>query len=121
MCYASTALLWTRAPVAQVTAYVAGHFAMGCWSGGSILMCNWPCTYVLPIVFYSMRLCATQTRIPLAVAPFSRAEAAERKLAVPRADERPVFGIKSTKNFIVSNAVENILAGVVPHARACTV
>lgn len=33
-----------------------------------------------------------------------------RKAAVPRRDERPVYGLKTSKNFVVSNAVENILA-----------
>lgn len=33
-----------------------------------------------------------------------------RKDAVPRRDERPVYGLKTSKNFVVSNAVENILA-----------
>ena len=34
-----------------------------------------------------------------------------RKAAVPRRDDRPVYGLKTSKNFVVSNAVENILAG----------
>jgi hypothetical protein len=35
----------------------------------------------------------------------------ERKPAVPKKDEKPIYGLKSSKNFIVSNAVENILSG----------
>ncbi len=29
---------------------------------------------------------------------------------VPKKDEKPIMGLKSNKNFIVTNAVENILA-----------
>ena len=36
---------------------------------------------------------------------------AERKPAVPKRDEKPIHGLVSDKNFIVANAVENILAG----------
>jgi len=31
-------------------------------------------------------------------------------VAVPKKDEKPIMGLVSDKNFIVSNAVENILA-----------
>lgn len=31
-------------------------------------------------------------------------------MAVPKLDEKPIMGLVSDKNFIVSNAVENILA-----------
>jgi len=34
----------------------------------------------------------------------------EAKPAVPKKDERPIHGLVSDKNFIVANAVENILA-----------
>ncbi len=34
----------------------------------------------------------------------------EKKAAVPKKDEKPIMGLVSDKNFIVSNAVENILA-----------
>lgn len=33
-----------------------------------------------------------------------------KKAAVPKKDEKPIMGLVSDKNFIVSNAVENILA-----------
>ena len=33
-----------------------------------------------------------------------------KKVPVPRKDEKPIMGLVSDKNFIVSNAVENILA-----------
>ena len=33
-----------------------------------------------------------------------------KKVAVPLKDEKPIMGLVSDKNFIVSNAVENILA-----------
>ncbi len=34
-----------------------------------------------------------------------------KKQAVPKRDEKPIHGLVSDKNFIVANAVENILAG----------
>lgn len=37
--------------------------------------------------------------------------AGEKKVAVPKMDEKPIQGLVSDKNFIVANAVENILAG----------
>ncbi len=40
---------------------------------------------------------------------FNRTSGA-RKAAVPRREDRPVYGLKTSKNFVVSNAVENILA-----------
>jgi hypothetical protein len=33
-----------------------------------------------------------------------------KKIPVPKKDEKPIMGLVSDKNFIVSNAVENILA-----------
>ena len=33
-----------------------------------------------------------------------------KKVAVPKKEEKPIMGLVSDKNFIVSNAVENILA-----------
>ena len=33
-----------------------------------------------------------------------------KRAAVPKKDEKPLMGLKSNKNFIVTNAVENILA-----------
>lgn len=35
----------------------------------------------------------------------------DKKPAVPKKDEKPIMGLVSDKNFIVANAVENILAG----------
>ena len=37
-----------------------------------------------------------------------------KKAAVPKRDEKPIHGLVSDKNFIVANAVENILAGKWP-------
>jgi hypothetical protein len=34
-----------------------------------------------------------------------------RRPPVPKKDEKPIHGLVSDKNFIVANAVENILAG----------
>ena len=31
---------------------------------------------------------------------------------VPKKDEKPILGLKSNKNFIITNAVENILSGI---------
>jgi len=36
--------------------------------------------------------------------------AGDKKVAVPKRDEKPIQGLVSDKNFIVANAVENILA-----------
>ena len=36
--------------------------------------------------------------------------AGEKKVSVPKMDEKPIQGLVSDKNFIVANAVENILA-----------
>jgi hypothetical protein len=36
----------------------------------------------------------------------------ERRPAVPTQDDRPVYGIKTSKNFITANAVEAILQGI---------
>eukprot|EP01029_Cantina_marsupialis_P009317 TRINITY_DN2178_c0_g1_i1.p1 TRINITY_DN2178_c0_g1~~TRINITY_DN2178_c0_g1_i1.p1 ORF type:complete len:245 (+),score=77.09 TRINITY_DN2178_c0_g1_i1:61-795(+) len=41
---------------------------------------------------------------------FSRTVAGERKAAVPKKTDRPILGLQTTKNYVVSNAVENILA-----------
>ena len=37
-----------------------------------------------------------------------------KKANVPKRDEKPIQGLVSDKNFIVANAVENILAGKIP-------
>jgi len=34
-----------------------------------------------------------------------------KKQSVPKMDDKPIQGLVSDKNFIVANAVENILAG----------
>ena len=45
---------------------------------------------------------------------FKRADGA-RKQKLPSKDDVPMYGVKSKKNFVVANAVDNILA--VPPAR----
>jgi hypothetical protein len=35
-----------------------------------------------------------------------------KKPAVPKKDEKPIMGLVSDKNYVVANAVENILAGI---------
>ena len=42
--------------------------------------------------------------------PTKFARPGAKKVAVPKKDEKPIMGLVSDKNFIVSNAVENILA-----------
>lgn len=42
------------------------------------------------------------------------ARTAEKKPPIPGKDEKPIHGLVSDKNFIVANAVENILAGKWP-------
>jgi hypothetical protein len=37
-------------------------------------------------------------------------DCAHKKQAVPKASEHPVHGLQSNKNFIVTNAIENILS-----------
>ena len=37
----------------------------------------------------------------------------QRRAPVPKKDEKPIQGLVSDKNYIVANAVENILAGKV--------
>lgn len=41
-----------------------------------------------------------------------------KKPAIPGKDEKPIHGLVSDKNFIVANAVENILAGKWPTVTA---
>lgn len=36
---------------------------------------------------------------------------AYKKEAIPKPDDKPIMGLVSDKNYIVANAVENILAG----------
>lgn len=43
-----------------------------------------------------------------------------RKPAVPSREDKPVYGVRSSKNFVVSNAVENILAGACGRRGAAT-
>lgn len=53
-------------------------------------------------------------RLLLSVSPSIETQfqrAAEKKAPVPKKDEKPIMGLVSDKNFIVANAVENILAG----------
>lgn len=49
-------------------------------------------------------------------ATFTRRTVTERKPAIPSKDDRPLYGLKTAKNFVVSNAVENILAAPQPKA-----
>ena len=78
------------------------------------------CVCVCCVAFESVGRCCGRAMLPAQLAhhpvvraakQFRRTAAAPRKSAVPRRDERPVYGLKTSKNFVVSNAVENILAG----------
>ena len=44
---------------------------------------------------------------------FNYPDSDKRRPAVPRKDEKPLMGLQSKKNFITSNAVENIMKGIV--------
>ena len=42
--------------------------------------------------------------------PYTRShEGEERKAAVPGRDDKPIYGLKTSKNYVTANAVENIL------------
>ena len=41
---------------------------------------------------------------------FARPNADGKRPAVPKRDEKPVMGLKSNKNFLHTNAVENIMS-----------
>ena len=43
---------------------------------------------------------------------FTRNLVKSPKPLVPKRDDKPVMGLKTTKNFVVANAVENILSGM---------
>ncbi|EFX61257.1 hypothetical protein DAPPUDRAFT_70049, partial [Daphnia pulex] len=49
------------------------------------------------------------TTLPTLVRNFSY-DCSHKKAPVPRVHEKPVLGLKSDKNFIVTNAIENILS-----------
>lgn len=42
--------------------------------------------------------------------PFKYTDDEAKKPSVPKRDERPIMGLKTTKNFITQNAVENIMS-----------
>ena len=49
------------------------------------------------------------------VAPAERKSVYDRtwiKAAVPKRYEKPIMNLKSNKNYLISNAVENILSGI---------
>ena len=45
------------------------------------------------------------------VSKFNRPQRVPQRQKVPLRNEKPVMGLKTTKDFLVANAVENILAG----------
>lgn len=55
-------------------------------------------------------LATMQAPVDPALGPFTYT--ADRKPTVPRRAEKPVYGLKSNKNFVTSNAVEAILQGM---------
>lgn len=46
---------------------------------------------------------------------FTYKDTDQRKPAIPKKQDKPIMGLVSDKNFIVANAVENILAGKLTH------
>ena len=50
------------------------------------------------------------TLLIFAEVPFNRPNADQKRPSVPKRDEKPVMGLKSNKNFIHTNAVENIMS-----------
>lgn len=44
---------------------------------------------------------------------FKYPDSNSRRPAVPKKDEKPLMGLQSKKNFITSNAVENIMKGII--------
>lgn len=48
---------------------------------------------------------------PSAAQQQGRKKRVNKKPAVPRRTEKPILGLQSSKDFVVGNAVENILAG----------
>ena len=53
---------------------------------------------------------SNEIRSPTMTSPLKNPEI-DPKPAVPKKDEKPIMGLKTNKNFVVTNAVENILAG----------
>jgi len=52
----------------------------------------------------------SQPAAPSEVQPFKRTNVAPPRQGVPKKSEKPVMGLTTEKNFVVANAVENILA-----------
>ncbi len=42
--------------------------------------------------------------------PFKYNDPVSRRPAVPKKDDRPIYGLKTSKNFVAANAIENILS-----------
>lgn len=63
--------------------------------------------YIISIVDHSISVTLT-SYFHFIAEKFNRG--AIKKVPVPSKDEKPIMGLVSDKNFIVSNAVENILA-----------
>lgn len=53
-------------------------------------------------------LCVVLIFVVFIAEKFNRA--GDKKPAIPKKEEKPIMGLVSDKNFIVANAVENILA-----------
>ena len=64
-----------------------------------------------------MKLCFTRfsfiTNLQIVLLSFEEGEFKypdERRPAVPKQNEKPMMGLKTTKNFVTQNAVENIMS-----------
>ena len=69
----------------------------------------WDCQKVR-IYYYILRFFEYLPTCVLVTQQFKRSDEV-KKPPVPKKDEKPIHGLVSDKNFIVANAVENILAG----------
>ena len=66
--------------------------------------------YLSLLYFFFQRKVYSFTIHVFTASKFTRNLVKSPKPAVPKRDDKPVMGLKTTKNFVVSNAVENILS-----------
>lgn len=63
-----------------------------------------------PPLFRRRRLTLSSLPLDCAAKKWERPRVKTPKPSVPKVSEKPIMGLKTSKNFVVSNAVENILA-----------
>jgi hypothetical protein len=93
-------------------ANISGQFIHPDFSGSSHTMgkeCATMGRHTKPQVAPENYLKKTEKSMPVPQ-KYSRGDEEVRKPAVPKRHEKPIMGLTTDKNFIVSNAVENILA-----------